>query len=49
MSIITGIVPNQLKIASVIPIHKSADPTELKKKAIDPSAFSQLFQKYLKG
>ena len=30
-SIITGIVPNQLKIAKVIPIHKSANPTELKK------------------
>ena len=35
-SIITCIVPNQLKIAKVIPIHKSADPTELKN-------FSQLF------
>ena len=30
-SIITGIVPSKLKIAKVIPKHKSADPAELKK------------------
>ena len=29
-SIITGIVPNQLKIAKVIPMHNPVDPTEFK-------------------
>ncbi len=29
-SLLTGIVPNQLKIAKVIPIYKASDPTEFK-------------------
>jgi hypothetical protein len=29
-SLLTGIVPNQLKLAKVIPIHKASDPTEFK-------------------
>jgi len=45
-SIITGIVPNQLKIAKVIPIHKSADPTELKN--YRPISLLPTFRKYLK-
>jgi hypothetical protein len=48
-SIITGIVPNQLKIAKVIPIHKSADPTELKNYrpiSLLP-AFSKIFERIM--
>jgi hypothetical protein len=48
-SIITGIVPNQLKIAKVIPVHKSANPTELKNYrpiSLLP-AFSKIFERIM--
>jgi len=48
-SIITGIVPNRLTIAKVIPIHKSVDPTELKiywPISLLP-AFSKIFERIM--
>ena len=48
-SIITSIAPNQLKIAKVIPIRKSADPTEFKNHrpiSLLP-AFSKIFERIM--
>ena len=43
-SLQTGIVPDQMKIAKVVPIFKSSDQTL--KKIIDQLAYCQHFQKY---
>ena len=48
-SLLTGIVPNQLKLAKVIPIYKASDPTEFKNYrpiSILP-AFSKIFEKVM--
>ncbi len=47
LSISTGVVPNNLKTAKVIPIHKK-DPT-LCSKNRPVSALVQVFRKYYKG
>ncbi len=48
LSITTWVVPNAMKIAKVIPIHKSSDPSILKKLQTNKKVYYLLFPNNLK-